>query len=82
MSNIPDYLVWIGALAIYQAYATALVAKSDYYTDSQKVRQVLVIWLIPLLGAILARSALNVAARQARQLAAEAEREKRSATPS
>ena len=50
-------------LIAYQAYATLLVMKSDHFDDRQKLRQVIFIWLIPVLGAVLVRIALNAAER-------------------
>ena len=58
-----DYLLWIGALVIYQAYATVLVARADVYDRAQKIRQIVIIWALPLVGAVLARIALNAAER-------------------
>ena len=58
-----DYLLWIGALALYQAYATVLVARADVYDREQKIRQIVIIWVLPLVGAVLARIALNAAER-------------------
>lgn len=56
-----DHLVWIGALAIYQVYATVLVARAEVYDRGQKIRQIVIIWALPLVGAVLARIALNAA---------------------
>lgn len=54
-------------LIVYQAYATVLVMKSDHFDDTQKVRQVIFIWLIPFVGAVLVRIALNEAERAPRR---------------
>lgn len=53
-------------LIAYQAYATLLVMKSDHFDDTQKLRQVVFIWLIPIVGAVLVRIALNAAERAAK----------------
>ncbi len=56
-----DYVMLIVALILYQAFATVLVLKSEHFDDHQKLRQVVFIWLIPIIGAILVRMALNAA---------------------
>ena len=59
-----DYVMLIVALILYQAFATVLVLKSEHFDDHQKLRQVVFIWLIPVIGAILVRMALNAAERE------------------
>ena len=54
-----DFVIWIGALIIYQAYATVLVVKSEHFDDRTKLSQVVCIWLLPLIGALLVRIALR-----------------------
>jgi hypothetical protein len=58
-----DYLVWIGALVLYNLYATVLVVRAEVYERGQKIRQIVIIWLLPLVGAVLVRLALNAAER-------------------
>ena len=64
------------ALIIYQAYATVLVMKSEHFDDTQKLRQVIFIWLIPFVGAILVRIALNAAEREPKPADRTAETQK------
>ena len=66
-----EIVLLIVVLIVYQAYATVLVMKSDHFDDTQKVRQVIFIWLIPFLGAVLVRIALNAAERAPRADAAD-----------
>lgn len=61
-----DYVVLIVGLIAYQMYATVLVLRCDHFDDTQKRRQVIFIWLIPFLGAILVRMALNAAERDSK----------------
>ena len=57
--------ILIGALLIWQFYATVLVALSKYWDLHQKLFHIAIIWALPLLGALYARFALNAAERQA-----------------
>ncbi len=66
-----EIVLLIVVLIAYQAFATVLVMKSEHFDDSQKVRQVIFIWLIPFLGAVLVRIALNAAERAPRAEAAD-----------
>ena len=64
----PDqYKYLIGALLLYQVYASILVALSKYLDNEQKLKYIAIAWALPLLGAIYVRSALNAAEREARQ---------------
>ena len=64
----PDqYKYLIGALLLYQLYATILVAVSKYMDNEQKLRHIALVWALPLMGAIYARFALNAAEREAKQ---------------
>lgn len=70
---------FIGALLLWQLYATVLVALSKHLDNEQKVRLIAITWALPLLGAIYARFALNqaerdAAAQQAREDAAAREK--------
>lgn len=62
-----DYIVLIVGLIAYQCYATFLVLRSDHFDDVQKRRQVIFIWAIPFLGAILVRIALNAAEQDSKR---------------
>ena len=60
-----DWIVVIAVLILYQVYATVLVIKSDDYDDDVKLKMVVAIWLVPVVGAILVRIAVH-SARQRR----------------
>lgn len=66
---------FIGALLLWQLYATVLVALSKHLDNEQKVRLIAITWALPLLGAIYARFALNDAERKARTGEAQAARD-------
>ena len=57
--------ILIGALLIWQFYATVLVAVSKHWDLHQKLLHIAIIWALPLLGALYTRFALNAAERQA-----------------
>ena len=48
----------IGALT-YQTYVTVRVARFEGYNRHQKVAQLLLIWLVPFFGALLAHFVLH-----------------------
>lgn len=58
-----DWIMIIVALIGYQVYATVLVIKSDDFDDDVKLKQVVVIWLIPVVGAMLVRMRIYAARR-------------------
>ena len=64
-----NYTILIGALLLWQLYASVLVALTKRWDLHQKLLHISVIWALPLLGALYARFALNAAERAA--LAAE-----------
>lgn len=66
-----DFLLAIGALLIFQVYATVLVIKSEHFDERTKMSQFMFIWLLPLIGAVLVRIALNAADRAPRSNAAK-----------
>jgi Na+/melibiose symporter-like transporter len=73
------FAFFIGALLLWQLYATILVALNKHLDNEQKVRLIAITWALPLLGAIYARFALNqaerdAAAQQAREDAAAREK--------
>jgi hypothetical protein len=72
--RMDNYAFWIGALLLWQLYATILVALSKSMDNEQKLRHIAIIWALPFLGALYARFALNQAEREA---AAERERQAR-----
>jgi hypothetical protein len=50
----PDYLKWaVIAVAAYQLFVTARLLFSDRYARGQKLAQLLLIWAIPLFGAVV-----------------------------
>jgi hypothetical protein len=57
--------ILIGALILWQFYATILVALSKHWDLHQKLLHIGIIWALPLLGALYARFALNAAERNA-----------------
>ena len=64
----PDqYKYLIGALLLYQLYTTILVGLTKAMDLDQKLRNIALIWALPLLGAIYARFAINNAEREAKQ---------------
>jgi hypothetical protein len=69
--NADRYAFLIGALLLWQLYATILVALSKHLDNEQKLRLIAITWALPLLGALYARFALNEAERQARKAAAQ-----------
>ena len=56
MSDIVLY--GLGGLMFYQAYATIRVVRHKPYSSSKKRQQLLVIWMVPFLGAALALAGL------------------------
>ena len=61
-----NYMIWIGALLIWQLYSSMLVGVSKALDSEQKLRLIAIIWALPLLGSIYARYSLNDAERRAR----------------
>jgi formate/nitrite transporter FocA (FNT family) len=57
---ISEYLLWIlVALAGYQLFVSVRVLFSQSYTTTQKAIQLLMIWLLPLLGSVLCHMFLS-----------------------
>ena len=49
-----NFLIAIGlAIVVYDAWISILLMRLDQYDDSQKYRQLLLIWLVPVLGAVI-----------------------------
>lgn len=42
----------IGAVAFYQLYVSAMLLRADEYDPQQRWLQVLMVWLLPLIGAL------------------------------
>jgi len=63
--RVENSAVLIGALLLWQLYATVLVALSKRWDLHQKLLFIGIIWALPLLGALYARFALNAADRAA-----------------
>lgn len=68
------FAFFIGALLLWQLYATILVVLNKHLDNEQKVRLVAITWALPLLGAVYARFALNQAERVAAAEQAKADR--------
>lgn len=56
----------IGLLTAYQLYVTLRVILSALYSRTQKGLQAAVIWLVPLLGALVCHIVLSSATRHSR----------------
>jgi len=56
MSDIVLYV--LGGLVFYQAYATIRVLRHKSHTSEKKRHQVLIIWLVPFVGAAIALAGL------------------------
>jgi tellurite resistance protein TehA-like permease len=54
MSDIVIY--GLGGLMFYQAYVTIRVVRHKSYTSEKKRHQLLIIWLVPFVGAAIART--------------------------
>jgi len=56
MSDIAIY--GLGGLMFFQAYVTIRVVRHKSYTSEKKRHQLLIIWLVPFVGAAIALSGL------------------------
>jgi len=56
MSDIVLY--GLGGLVFYQAYATIRVVRHKSYAAEKKRHQLLIIWLVPFIGAAIALAGL------------------------
>jgi hypothetical protein len=54
------------AIALYQLYVTNRLIRFTGYTRYQKAGQVLVIWLLPLLGGLIVHSVIKKTERRMR----------------
>ena len=55
-------LISLALVAALDCIATVRIARSDIYTRSQKTAQILIIWLIPIVGSIVVLSVLKATA--------------------
>ena len=54
-----DYVLYgLGGLMFYQVYATIRVARHKPYSSDKKRHQLLIIWLVPFIGAAIALAGL------------------------
>jgi hypothetical protein len=58
---LSKYAVLIGALFLYQAWVTVMALRCTAYAPRHRLQQVLLIWLVPFVGAVIVRIALNAA---------------------
>ena len=54
-------LYGFGGLLFFQAYVTIRVARHKPYSTAQKRRQILLVWLLPFVGAAIALAGLAAA---------------------
>ena len=59
-----DWIMVIVGLIAYQVYATVIVIKSEDFDDDVKRKQVIFIWLVPIVGAMLVRMRVHAALRE------------------
>ena len=52
-------LMSIALIVALDCVATVRIVRSDAYTQPQKAAQIVIIWLIPILGSIVVLSVLN-----------------------
>ena len=57
MSDIVLY--GLGGLMFYQAYATVRVVRHESYSPQKKRHQLLIIWIVPFVGAAIALAGLT-----------------------
>ena len=55
-------LISLASVAALDCVATVRIAGSDLYTPSQKTAQILIVWLIPIVGPIVVLSVLKAKA--------------------
>jgi hypothetical protein len=55
-------LISLAFVAVLDCVATVRIARSGLYTSSQKTAQILIIWLIPIVGSIVVLSVLKATA--------------------
>ena len=53
MLMLTEILLWVAiAIALYQLFVTARIVAAAEYSRSQKMVQLLFVWLVPLVGAL------------------------------
>ena len=57
MSDVVIY--GLGGLMFFQAYVTIRVVRHKSYTSEKKRHQLLIIWLVPFIGAAIALAGLD-----------------------
>ena len=56
---MPDIVLYgLGGLVFYQAYATIRVVRQKSYAAEKKRHQLLIVWLVPFIGAAIALAGL------------------------
>jgi tellurite resistance protein TehA-like permease len=58
MSDIDIVIYSLGGLMFFQAYVTIRVVRHKSYTSEKKRHQLLIIWLVPFVGAAIALAGL------------------------
>ena len=59
MSDIDIVIYSLGGLMFFQAYVTIRVVRHKSYTSEKKRHQLLIIWLVPFVGAAIALAGLD-----------------------
>jgi len=59
MSDIDIVIYSLGGLMFFQAYVTIRVVRHKPYTSEKKRQQLLIIWLVPFVGAAIALAGLD-----------------------
>ena len=63
--QMSDYLLYgLAGLMFYQVYATVRVVRHKPYASEKKRQQLLIIWLVPFIGAAIALAGLAAADRE------------------
>ena len=57
-------LLVYATIVVYQIYVTVAVIRFPGFQSGQKVLQVVLIWFIPLLGAVIAHVLIHLAAKR------------------
>jgi hypothetical protein len=47
------------SVVVYQAYVSRRIMHAPYYTNQQRLWQIMIIWVLPLIGAALCHLMLN-----------------------
>jgi hypothetical protein len=57
--NTETAVVIVGATVAYQLWVSRLVVLAEMYESKQKWRQIAVIWVIPIVGAVVVHAVLR-----------------------